>query len=137
MKKGRQQILYVLSSIASVLVDNGLFYVLERLLGPLLGTYAASVCYLVARAASSFLNFNLNRLVFASKGSYGKAMLKYYCLAIPVALAGTGLTTLFSGLLRIRTPEGNSAVKLVVDGALYVVNYLVQKTWVFRDSKEE
>ena len=137
MQKGKQQLLYVLSSVASLLVDNALYYVLELLLGSVLGQYTASVCYLIARACSSFLNFNLNRLVFGRKGSYGKSLLRYYCLALPVALAGSVFTNLFTSLFRIQTPEGSSAVKLVVDGALYVVNYLVQKAWVFKDDNKK
>ena len=137
MEKAKQPIRYVLSSLASVAVDNGLFYVLELLLGPLLGSYATAVCYLIARACSSFLNFNLNnRLVFHNKGHYGRALLKYYCLAVPVACAGTGLTTLFSNILQVQTAQGNTAVKLAVDAALYIVNFLVQKFWVFKDTKK-
>ena len=140
MEKAKQPIRFVLSSLASVLADNGLFYVLELFLGPLLGSYATPVCYLIARACSSFLNFNLNnRLVFQNQGNYGKALLKYYCLAVPVAFAGTGLTTLFSNLFHIQSALGNSAVKLVVDSVLFVVNYFIQKFWVFSktDSKKE
>ena len=97
MEKAKQPIRYVLSSVSSFLVDVGLFYVLKLLLGSLLGVYAEPVCNVTARAASSFFNFNLNnRLVFGNTGSYGKALFRYYCLAVPQAAASTVLWTLFA-----------------------------------------
>ena len=69
MKKGKQPILYILSSVASWVVDTGLYALLRFLLGPLLGIYAEPVCNLVARALSSFFNFNLNNVICWTKYS--------------------------------------------------------------------
>jgi hypothetical protein len=71
MKKGREPLLYTLSSLSSFLLDTGLFSVLHLLLKAALGIYAEPVCNLTARTLSSFYNFNMNRLVFRSRGSYG------------------------------------------------------------------
>ena len=85
-------------------------------------------------------NFNLNnRLVFGNTGSYGKALLRYYCLAIPQLAASTLLLTLFVRLLHVETAQGSTIVKIVVDGVLFVASFFIQKFWVFskNDKKEE
>ena len=89
---------------------------------------------------SSFFNFNLNnRLVFQNTGSYGKALLRYYCLAVPQLAASTLLLTLLVHLLKIETTHGATAVKIVVDGCLFVASYFIQKFWVFphRDNQSD
>ena len=137
MEKGKQPILYTLSSVASWVVDTGLFAVLHWFLDAVLGVYAESVCSLIARAASSFFNFNLNnRLVFQNDGSYGKAMLRYYCLAVPQAAASAGLLTLFVWLFHVESTAGTTAVKIAVDGILFVLSFFIQKYWVFAKEKK-
>ena len=104
MAKGKQPLLYVLSSVASWAVDTGGFFVLSLLFGGMLGAYSEPVCNVAARVISSFFNFNLNnRLVFQNSGSYGKALLRYYCLAVPQLAASTLLLTLLVRLLGIET----------------------------------
>ena len=140
MRKGKQPLLYVLSSVASWAVDTGGFFVLSLLLGAALGTYSEAVCNIAARVISSFFNFNLNnRLVFQNTGSYGKALLRYYCLAVPQLAASTLLLTLLVHLLRIETTHGATGVKIVVDGCLFVASYFIQKFWVFphRDNQSD
>jgi len=132
MKKGKQPLLYVLSSVASWVVDTGGFFVLSLLFGSALGTYSEAVCNIAARVISSFFNFNLNnRLVFQNTGSYGKALLRYYCLAVPQLAASTLLLTLLVHLLGIETTHGATGVKIAVDGCLFVASYFIQKFWVF------
>ena len=117
MKKGREPLLYTLSSLSSFLI------------------YAEPVCNLTARALSSFYNFNMNRLVFRSRGSYGREVLKYYCLCIPQALVSTALITLLVNLLQVENTGGATVVKLFVDAALFVISFFIQKYWVFRNKK--
>ena len=135
MKKGREPLLYMLSSLSSFLLDTGLFYILHLLLKAVLGIYAEPVCNLTARALSSFYNFNMNRLVFRSRGSYGREVLKYYCLCIPQALVSTALITLLVNLLQVENTGGATVVKLFVDAALFVISFFIQKYWVFRNKK--
>ncbi len=133
MEKAKQPLRYVFSSVASWVVDTGLFYLLKLLLGALLGGYAEPVCNVAARVVSSFFNFNVNnRLVFPNTTlSYGKAMLRYYLLAVPQLAASTLLLTLFVHLLHVQSAGGSTAVKIVVDGALFVASFFIQKFWVF------
>ncbi len=132
MEKKKQPILYVLSSLASWVMDTGLYALLRQLFGTVLGVYAEPVCNIAARVLSSFFNFNLNnRLVFQNRGSYGKAMLRYYCLAVPQLAASTGLLTLFVNLLHVESTTGSTVTKIIIDGCLFVLSFFIQKYWVF------
>ena len=132
MEKARQPLRYVLSSVASWAVDTGLFFAFDLLFGTLLGVLAEPVCNVAARVLSSFFNFNVNnRLVFHSELPYGKALLRYYCLAIPQLAASTLLLTLFVHLLRVESAGGSTVVKIAVDAVLFVASYFIQKFWVF------
>ncbi len=136
MKKAKQPILYTLSSLASWALDTGLFYLAERLLGGLLGGASELVCNCLARACSSFFNFNLNhRIVFESEERYGRAMLRYYLLAIPQLAASTLLLMLFTYLFHVESSEGKTLVKILVDGTLFVISFFVQKFWVFEKKR--
>ncbi len=138
MKKAKQPLLYALSSVASWVVDTGGFYVLRLFLGPVLGVYAEPVCNIASRAVSSFFNFHLNNhVVFHHTGSYGKAMLRYYCLAIPQLAVSTLLLTLFVHLFGISNANGATVVKIIVDGCLFVVSFFIQKFWVFALKEKE
>ena len=139
MKKGKQPLLYVLSSFTSFLLDVALFHVLQLALSGVLGAYAVPVSNLTARALSSFYNFNLNRLIFRSSGAYGEDVLRYYCLCIPQALASTGLVTLFVSLFHTGNTYWSTAIKMIIDSALFVASFFIQKYWVFakKDSNAE
>ena len=136
MRKTGQALRYALSSVASWAVDTGLFYVLKLLFGSVLGVYAEPVCNVAARAVSSFFNFNVNnRLVFVSTLPYGKALLRYYCLAIPQLAASTLLLTLFVNLFHVQSAGGATAVKIIVDAGLFIASFFIQKFWVFAAKK--
>ena len=138
MKKGKQPLLYVLSSVASWAVDTGGFFVLSLLFGAALGAYSEPVCNVAARVISSFFNFNLNnRLVFQNTGSYGKALVRYYCLAVPQLFVSTVLLTLVVNLLGIEAAHTATLVKVVVDGGLFVASYFIQKFWVFSQREKK
>ena len=136
MGKFRQLIKYSLSSVASWVIDNGLFLLLKTLLVSRLGAAADLVCTAVARAISSFFNFNANnRLVFEHQGGYGKALLRYYCLAVPIMLCSAGLVTLLDHVFGVTAPSLSTAIKICVDAILFLASYTIQKKWVF--SREE
>ena len=131
--KGKQPLLFILSSVLSWVVDTGGFYVLNLLLRPLLGGYSEAVCNVLARVLSSLFNFHLNyKVVFGSTQPYGKAMQRYYFLAIPQLAVSTVLVTVFTRLLHADSAGAATAVKIVVDGRLFVISFFIQKYWVFR-----
>lgn len=137
MKKIPQLLKFGMSSGASWLIDNGLFLLLKTWLGARMGAYADLVCVGIARAVSSFFNFNANnRLVFANRKGYGKALVRYYCLAVPMALCSAGALTLLDRQLGVTAPLLSTALKIVVDAVLFLASYTIQKKWVFSQKED-
>ncbi len=133
MKKLNQPLRFALSSGASFVLDAGLFYLLRLLLG----AQAEAVCNIAARAVSSFFNFNVNRsLVFASRGGYGSALLRYYLLALPQLGASTLLLALLTRLFGADSALASTALKIAGDAVLFVLSFFIQKLWVFKKKEE-
>ncbi len=137
-------ILYAISSFSGSLADLLVFYIARRLLeagpvadGNMTAVRAVLIATVIARAVSSFLNFNLNnKMVFNGRGDYGKMLLRYYCLAVPVMLASAGLVALLSGLAGTGASVLTTCIKFVVDVCLFFLSFRIQQTWVFREEKE-
>ena len=129
---------YTLSSLTSAVVDIGLFALFARLFsGSLTGLTLDAAATGLARVISSLCNFFLNKsLVFRSRVGTGKAMLRYYCLAVPLMVAQTLLTDGVTSLLRLR--QGSllhTLVYAVVMAVLYFLSYSIQQRWVFASKK--
>lgn len=124
---------YILSSCASAAVDLLAFWLLHMLLGGILGKSAVVVCTALARAISSFVNFNMNKsLVFGSDGNYGKTMLKYYILCVLQLCVSAGLVQLLGSLFSAGESWVLTLLKAVVDTCLFFISYRIQKAWVFK-----
>ena len=137
MKKYWQLIKYSLASLSSFALDTGLFYLFKRFVFGSLGAWADLACTVAARAISSFYNFNVNnRLVFGHRGEYGKALGRYYLLAVPLMLASAGFVTLLDRSLGVTAPGLSTAIKIGVDTVLFLASYLIQKKWVFKKKEE-
>ena len=120
---------YLFSSLASFLVDIGLFAVLNGICH--WGVFASTV---LSRAVSSVVNFTLNKkVVFHSGASLSKSLVKYYSLAIPIMLFSAFGVKGLSLLLDL--PENSfaiTAIKFIVDIILFILNYNIQKKWIFK-----
>ena len=133
-----QLLKYSLASLSSFALDNGLFYLFKRFVFGALGPWADLACTVAARALSSFYNFNVNnRLVFGHKGEYGKALGRYYCLAVPMMLCSAAAVSLIDSLLGVTAPGLSTLVKICVDTVLFLASYLLQKKWVFAKKEEQ
>ena len=132
---------YTLSSVACFVLDAlGVFLLTKLLYGmlndPLLGTVAT----VGARAASSLVNFFLNqKLVFQTNVSTGKAMLRYYALALPQlavqALLNQGIYFLFS--VGEEAAALRTLIHVLVMCVLFIVSYTIQQRWVFAPEKNK
>ncbi|MBR6595615.1 MAG: bifunctional glycosyltransferase family 2/GtrA family protein [Oscillospiraceae bacterium] len=132
---------YTLSSVACFVLDAlGVFLLTKLLHGllndPLLGTVAT----VGARAASSLVNFFLNqKLVFQTNVSTGKAMLRYYALALPQlavqALLNQGIYSLFS--VGEEAAALRTLIHVLVMCVLFIVSYTIQQRWVFAPEKNK
>ncbi len=132
---------YTLASILSAVVDTGVFTLLSWLLSGVIGGLVLNaVCTGTARVLSSLFNFFMNKqVVFRSGGSTGKALLRYYCLAIPMLFLQLGLTHGAYLLLGIGDEQTflRTTIYVVVMAVLYVVSFMFQQRWVFQPHTKE
>ena len=132
---------YTISSLISAVVDTGAYALLSGLLAPLLQGFALTAASgITARVISSLLNFFLNKeVVFRTKVSTGKALVRYYTLALPQMAAQVLLTqgvyTLFS--ISDRAGGLRTLIYAVVMTALYFLSYMIQQRWVFAPQKSK
>ena len=124
---------YILSSCAASVIDLGAFWLLHLLLGGLLGEIAVGVCTALARAISSFVNFNVNRrLVFSSGENYGRTMVRYYILCVLQLCVSATLVWLLGKLFSASASWLLTVLKAVVDTCLFFASYQIQRRWVFK-----
>lgn len=127
---------FLVSSLGSTIIDLTVFYLMMRFFGAATGKYAELLATAVARAISSFANFNANNsVVFDNKKGYKRALLRYYCLCIPQMLVSAGLVTLINGLLSNSAPFIATLIKFAVDIVLFFISYQIQREWVFSQKK--
>ncbi len=127
---------YALSSVLSSVVDLlgfflfGLFIVTGN---ESLDVFAATAA---ARVVSVIFNFALNkRLVFENKGSVGKTLFRYICLAIPIMLFSGLFVYLLSDAVGIESSFLRTLIKMPVDAVLFLISFRAQRSWVFNDKK--
>ena len=133
---------YTLSSLVSAAVDTGMFAFLDWALRATSVMVHDTVPYVGARVVSSLLNFFMNKkLVFQSEEQTGKAMLKYYLLALPQMAAQMLLTNGLYRVLRISENAGGLRTLwyVIVMVCLYFISYTIQQRWVFvkQDAKQD
>lgn len=133
---------YLLSSLASTLVDISIFTLLNLIFGKLnftdeLRLFLATA---IARVISSFVNFSINRkVVFKSKDNFGSTMFKYYVLCACQLLASAGLVFVFSSFV-FKLKDGSpfdTLIKAVVDTILFFISFRIQQNWVFVSKKKQ
>jgi len=126
---------YAISSIVSAVVDEGLFLLLSALLHTALtGIGLTAVCAVSSRAVSSLINFFMNhRLVFHSHVPVGKAMGRYYSLALPQMAVQFLFTQGIYSIFQIA--DDRWLLRGVIYGTvmcvLFIASFLLQQRWVF------
>ena len=130
---------YTLSSVACFVVDSGMVFLLTKILGAfLMDPLLSGISTVGARVVSSLINFFMNKkLVFQSKVSTGKAMLRYYALAIPQLvvqwLLNQGLYTLLG--ITEQQAGARTLIHILVMCVLFIVSFTIQQRWVFAPQK--
>ena len=132
---------YTLSSLACFVLDAGGVFLLTKLLSalmqdPLLGTVAT----VGARAMSSLVNFFMNqKLVFQTNVHTGKAMVRYYALALPQLAVQTLLNQGIYSLFGIAEEAAGlrTLIHVLVMCVLFIVSYTIQQRWVFAPDKNK
>ena len=132
---------YTLSSITSAVVDTAAYALLSKLFSGIVKAFAlTTVAGVGARVISSLLNFYMNKkLVFQTNVSTGKAMLRYYALALPQMAAQVLLTQGVYSLLNIADSATGlrTLIYAVVMTVLYFASYVIQQRWVFAPEKNK
>ena len=121
---------FTCSGLLSVVVDQGLFALLQKLVFRALPAEQAILwATLLARAVSSLLNYSMNRsLVFQETGGAGKSLVRYYGLCVCQAVVSAFAVAAIHTLTRLDPSVG----KLLVDTVLFFISYRIQQSWVFR-----
>lgn len=116
---------FSLSSLSGFVVDYLMYVLLLSLLGA-----DKLVCVNVgARLVSGTVNFTLNRLfVFDGDEEFWRSAGKYAVLALCILGANTAILMLLTGILGMN----RYLAKVLTELTLYLVNWLVQRTIVFR-----
>lgn len=112
-------------SLLSALVDNVVFYLIFH------GTGRIFESQIAARCVSVLFNYALVRTsVFRSVEAHGILLPRY------VVLVGLNALLSYSGirLLTAITPVGVVPAKMLSETALFLLNYSLQRAWVFRQS---
>ena len=138
---------FMSASLAATLIDLSLFTLINGVVLQYLMPESTllffgeklSARFLVATAAarvcSATVNFKLNKtFVFSLKKCKG-AILRYIVLCVCVLLASSLSVSLLNNWLNI-APNSflNTLLKALVDTALFMVNFRIQKNWVFSNS---
>lgn len=119
---------FAASSLLAFVID----YVLVLLLSALTGSWPADASLnfsvITARVVSATVNFSVNRhVVFKGDESLGKALAKYAALAACILVLNLALMHLLTGL-----GWPIAVAKIVVELALFVLNFAVQGKFVYR-----
>ena len=121
---------FSLSSLSSSMVDLAAFALLCGARGPPLpGAAALGAAPLAGRGLSSLCNYLINYfLVFQSHTAHGRSASLYTVITVLKTLASALLVAWLAALLPA-VPE--LGLKIPVDVALFFLNYLAQKAFVY------
>jgi dolichol-phosphate mannosyltransferase len=120
---------FSLISILSGILDITIFAIVLKLFFEKDTPSAVAYSILIARAGSSLFNFTLNKKnVFHAHSHTFTQIIKYYGLC--AAMAATSILLVQS--VYLVTGKEPIVIKLTVDVVLYIINYKVQQSRVFR-----
>ena len=124
---------YTISSVLSAVLDVGCFTLFSHLLETILTGFAfTAVPAVAARVISSLFNFFVNKtVVFQTDVHTGKALLRYYMLAIPQMIAQVLLTHGAFSLFHLETEGLRTLAYTIVMVVLFIVSFMIQQRWVF------
>ncbi|MFC7725883.1 GtrA family protein [Nocardioides sp. GCM10028917] len=131
----RQAARFTAASVLSAVLDLAVYIILlDVVFGEDRLPEQVAAAVIVARIVSSLFNYVVNKwLVFHDDSRPAPSLARYYLLAGVVLICSALGTTALSSVTR-----GHDVwAKVIVDLALFVVSYLVQKRWVFRDRSLE
>ena len=121
---------YIFSSFSSFILDI-LLYMLFKNIVP--GANAILIATIIARVLSSLYNYLLNAKVVFKNQSLS-SFIKYVLLCIVNMLVSGAVVQLLAGII---TSVDDVVIKLVVDAIIFMVNFIVQREFVFVGKNEK
>lgn len=121
---------YIIVSMSSFVIDLLGFTILLNILSNFDSlTYKVIISNVLARVISSNYNYLLNKNVVFNKDNSKSPIVKYYILAVVQICIATILVGTISKLF-----NNNFIViiKIIVDAIIFIVNYYIQREWVFK-----
>lgn len=120
---------YIFSALSASVIDLLLFYLLSRQIPGTTGIWIATA---LARLVSSLYNYSINRkVVFESKETVRQTIWRYYGLCIIQAACSAALVSVFIAIV----PIPKTLCKAIVDTALFLISYRIQRRFVFGENK--
>ncbi|MBO6262629.1 MAG: bifunctional glycosyltransferase family 2/GtrA family protein [Bacilli bacterium] len=115
------------SSMIGFGVDYGMFALLSLIPNP--WEYWLVARNVIARIVSASVNFTINyKIVFKSKQNIFKAIIEYTLLALFIL----GCNSLFLWLLVKNAGMNEYLAKILVEGTMFIVSWIIQRLFVFR-----
>lgn len=119
---------FTASSLASTVVDLVLFAIIVWFIRDRSPGYYILIATTIARTVSILVNYNINaRLVFKEDEHRKLPFAKYITLAIVDMLA----SALFVTLIVNQFGWNETLTKMLVDGSLFFIGFLIQKLYIF------
>ena len=119
---------YIFASISSFIIDIVLFAIFNSIIP---GAYAILLATIIARIISSIYNYVVNaNMVFKNKNK--SSFIKYAILCV-VQMFVSGLSSQF--LAKIFTNISVVIIKLIVDIFIFVINFIIQREFIFVGKK--
>jgi len=119
---------YIFSAISSFALDIILFAIFMKVL-PKSITYRIITSTILARIISSLYNYFVNsKLVF--KKSKRSSIVKYFILVIIQMFASGFIVDALSKHVFSFNP---TLIKIIVDSIIFIVNFFIQREWVFKN----
>ncbi len=120
---------YIIASISSFVIDILLFALFNKII---LGDYHIILATIFARIISSLVNYMFNaRMVFKKQNK--SSIYKYFLLVIVQMLVSAFTVNYLFKLLPINTV----VIKLIVDIIIFIVNFVIQREFIFIRGKNE
>lgn len=120
---------YIISAISSFLIDLILFTILVNSMPEINYGIITTIVVssIIARIVSSIYNFFVNaKLVFKNKT---KSSIIKYCILVIVQMFVSAFAVSF---IFEKTNINSSLIKVIVDSVIFVVNFVIQREWVFK-----
>ncbi len=119
---------FATASMGCALIDLILFTVLTYTL-PTSLAFNVVFATLLARIVSGGINFFINRkVIFKNNGDVKRQLWRYIILFVGIMITSSAIVSLLSFI-----PIPVTIIKMLVDIMLWIVNYTMQRKWVFKE----